>query len=57
MTAATERKAKVRHIKSEASTAKRSLMDLQSQLVRIGANTDARRLDAIIGRIEAWQNA
>lgn len=57
MTAAAERKAKVRHIKSEANSAKRSLMDLRSQLLRINADVDARRLDSIIGRLEAWQNA
>jgi hypothetical protein len=46
-----------RHAKSEASAAKRRLMDLLSTLdATPGCSTEARRLSAIIARLEAWQN-
>jgi len=51
-----EQKAReIRHLKSEASSAKSRLMDILRDLERIGASADAKTMASIIGRLEGWQ--
>lgn len=50
-----EREEQIRHIKSEASSLKSSLIRLASALEELNKK-EARRLGGIIGRLEHWQN-
>lgn len=47
---------RVRHLKSEVSTQKSRLLDTLRELEALGARREARGLDAVIARLEAWQN-
>lgn len=53
----TPKQSAIRHAKSEASAPKSALLRLLSDLERVGAVGEAKRLGSIIGRLEAWQNS
>jgi hypothetical protein len=50
------RRRQIDYLKSEARAAKSSLLNILTALERMDAQSEARKLSAIIGRLEAWQN-
>jgi len=50
-----EKAREIRHLKSEANSAKSCLMDILRELERIDARGDVRTMESIIGRLEGWQ--
>ena len=51
-----EKRERIRHLRREASTAKTRLMDILRELEGMDARQAARGLEAVIGRLEGWQN-
>ena len=50
------RAARVKHLKGETLTAKSRLIDIMYRLEEVGAIKEAKRLERIIWKLEAWQN-
>lgn len=50
-----ERRARLQHLKSEASSLKSRLIELHSKVAEVSL-TEANKLDAIIWKLERWQN-
>jgi hypothetical protein len=55
MSRLTDKESELRHIKSECNSPKHKLLDLARRLESISPR-EAAKLDAIIGRLEKWQN-
>ena len=47
----------VEEVKRSANSPKSQLLDMLTKLEGMGALADVRKLGAIIGRLEAWQNS
>ena len=50
-------KEKIRKLKDSTDVAKNRLMDVEAELLQIGAVKEAGRLSSIISKLEYWQNS